>query len=130
MTTTDQCSESLRLTQALVEAAMEIASAGHTGWGNVCTDAAAELRRLAEENERLKAKEIKIVGYGVFEDNNLHDFFFGIEEAEEMASYKGSHAFVHPVFYLLQTSEHDRSEIFSPLNAAAPQPAAPTQVEM
>jgi hypothetical protein len=37
------------------------------------------------------------VAWGVFE-GNLHDMFFTQEEAQEMASLKGSHAEVRPLY--------------------------------
>jgi aspartyl/asparaginyl-tRNA synthetase len=47
--------------------------------------------------ERLAQPEQEPVAWGVFE-GNLHDMFFTQEEAQEMASLKGSHAEVRPLY--------------------------------
>jgi hypothetical protein len=61
------------------------------------------LQTLHSENERLglyrdayAQPEQEPVAWGVFE-GNLHDMFFTQEEAQEMASLKGSHAEVRPL---------------------------------
>ena len=38
------------------------------------------------------------VAWGVFEGENLHDFYTLREDAEKMAGYKGSHATVMPLY--------------------------------
>ena len=62
------------------------------------------LQILHAENERLglyrdayAQPEQEPVAWGVFE-GNLHDMFFTQEEAQEMASLKGSHAEVRPLY--------------------------------
>jgi hypothetical protein len=62
------------------------------------------LQALHDENERLglykdayAQPEQEPVAWGVFE-GNLHDMFFTQEEAQEMASLKGSHAEVRPLY--------------------------------
>jgi hypothetical protein len=60
------------------------------------------LQALHNENERLGLykdayAEQEPVAWGVFE-GNLHDMFFTQEEAQEMASLKGSHAEVRPLY--------------------------------
>ena len=62
------------------------------------------LQTLHSENERLglyrdayAQPEQEPVAWGVFE-GNLHDMFFTQEEAQEMASLKGSHAEVRPLY--------------------------------
>jgi hypothetical protein len=62
------------------------------------------LEALHNENERLglyrdayAQPEQEPVAWGVFE-GNLHDMFFTQEEAQEMASLKGSHAEVRPLY--------------------------------
>jgi hypothetical protein len=62
------------------------------------------LQALHNENERLglyedayAQPELEPLAWGVFL-GNLHDMFFTQEEAQEMASLKGSHAEVRPLY--------------------------------
>jgi len=67
----------------------------------------SNLKLAAERNEVVKAgvelllqprrTEQEPVAWGVFE-GNLHDMFFTLEEAHEMARLKGSHAKVKPLY--------------------------------
>jgi hypothetical protein len=52
---------------------------------------------IAALKERLAQPEQEPVAWGVFE-GNLHDMFFTLEEAHEMARLKGSHAKVKPLY--------------------------------
>ena len=51
----------------------------------------------AKAIETLAQPEQEPVAWGVFE-GNLHDMFFTLEEAQEMALLKGSHAEVRPLY--------------------------------
>ena len=55
-------------------------------------------RQAKQRKEAVRAalKSQKPVAWGVFE-GNLHDMFFTQEEAQEMASLKGTHAEVRPL---------------------------------
>jgi hypothetical protein len=52
---------------------------------------------IAALKERLAQPEQEPVAWGVFE-GNLHDMFFTLKEAHEMARLKGSHAKVKPLY--------------------------------
>jgi len=58
-----------------------------------------EIERQSQQRKeavRAALKSQKPVAWGVFE-GNLHDMFFTQEEAQEMASLKGTHAEVRPL---------------------------------